>query len=297
MSKPNLVATSSLAELTIEQKRTLLEDYLKNLATFVVSEAEGESSARTAIYDELEKQIDGDDNALVDIFSTKIENLNGNIDFANALAPFSNLEGDKYFPQVFIYNYDQLKSDGKIGNDSKILVAFYTGDETMDKVPGYELDSENNWTFVADVDDSVAAGKEVWIFSLNETFRNTIDFSILPRETAITGPVMKPTGPSGGPCDDDIHYWPYIQNMQVRQHNESWLAGKSDIWITTYTGWDTYQSINPCNSALDRIMSTNNPQGEIFVKKFMRYLIPNGAQDVNCGYAGSWCPGPANVGG
>ena len=59
MSKPNLVATSSLAELTIEQKRTLLEDYLKNLATFVVSEAEGESSARTAIYDELEKQIDG----------------------------------------------------------------------------------------------------------------------------------------------------------------------------------------------------------------------------------------------
>jgi|GEM_PF-6266960 hypothetical protein len=200
MSKPNLVATSSLAELTIEQKRTLLEDYLKNLATFVVSEAEGESSARTAIYDELEKQIDGDDNALVDIFSTKIENLNGNIDFANALAPFSNLEGDKYFPQVFIYNYDQLKSDGKIGNDSKILVAFYTGDETMDKVPGYELDSENNWTFVADVDDSVAAGKEVWIFSLNETFRNTIDFSILPRETAITGPVMKPTGPSGGPA-------------------------------------------------------------------------------------------------
>lgn len=290
------IMKASLSSTSIEEKRIYLESILMNSAKYIVSEAQNTVESRNAIYSELEKNIDGDDNALVDIFYQNIPALYHNNDFKNSLIAFNDLEGSRYFPQIFIYNYNNLKSSGQIGASNPILTVFYTGDETQQSVKAYKLNSAGKWEFVKMVDEQSIANEEIWVFSLNETFVNTIDLSILPKQTTPPPAPAKPTGPDDR-CDDGIHYWPYFEYMTIRKHNESFLAGKSDIWTKTYTGWNTPNSTNPCNPSLLRIMWTNNPNGEIFISKFMRYMIPNTSRYVVCGYAGSWDPGPANVGG
>ncbi|WP_261509853.1 hypothetical protein [Chryseobacterium paludis] len=291
---------ADLPNMSLDDKRSFLESILMNSAKAIVLEAQNNDESRHVIYTELEKNIDGDDNALVDVFYKNIPALNNSDEFKNSLMAFNDLEGNKYFPQIFIYNYSGLKSAGNIGTTNPILVAFHTGDETQTSVRAYKLNAAGDWEFVKMIDEDTVNNEEVWIFSLNETFVDTIDLSILPKENVQRTQQPDPAGPPPPPddrCQNGIHYWPYFEYMTIRKHNESFLAGKSDIWTKTYTGWNTPNSVNPCNSSLSRIMWTNNPNGEVFVKKFTRYMIPNIALYVVCGYAGSWDPGPGNVGG
>jgi hypothetical protein len=293
MIKPNL------SSMSLKDKRIYLESILMNTAKDIISESQKDAKSRSVVYAELEKNIDGDDNALIDVFYKQIPALNNDADFKNSLLAFNDLEGSKYFPQIFVYNYNRLKAAGKIGKSNPILAVFYTGDEKSASAKAYKLNAAGNWEFVKMVDEKAVENEEVWVFSLNETFVNTIDLSILPKEavpphTSKTLPVEQK---GDDRCKDGTHYWPYFEYMTIREHNESFLAGKSDIWTKTYTGWNTPNSVNPCNSSLPKLMWTNNPDGEVFIWKYMRYMIPNTAVKVVCGYAGSWDPGPANVGG
>src|ERR1700748_852423 len=242
--QPKNSLMSAKAGVTIEEKRIYLENALKNVAKYVVEEAKNNKDAKQAIYKELEKNIDGDDNALIDIFSTGIPALYSNEAFKSALSVFSDLDGDKYFPQVFIPSYGTLKNNDKINNAPEITCVFYTGDETQDAVMSYTLDGRGIWQEAGKVTENFTNNRELWVFSLNETFTNVIDRSIVPRDTIIQEDIRYSDGhsaakPTGFPCDNGTHYWPYIQNMTIRKNNESWLAGKSDISIKTYTGWNT----------------------------------------------------------
>lgn len=298
-TNPSAMMKAGLSSMPIEDKRIYLESIMMNSAKYIVFEAQRSAESRNTIYSELEKNIDGDDNALVEIFYKNIPALFNNVDFKNSLASFDDLEGSKYFPQIFIYNYKNLKSAGQIGASNPILTVFYTGDETQTSAKAYKLNASGNWEFVKMVDEQTLNNEEIWVVSLNETFVNAIDLSVLPKDAV--PPVLK--GPSGPPpppddrCEDGTNYWPYFEYMTIRKHNESFFAGKSDIWTKTYTAWNTPNSVNPCNSTLPRIMWTNNSSGEIFIRKFMRYMIPNTSLYVVCGYAGSWDPGPFNAGG
>lgn len=89
----------------------------------------------------MEKNVDDDDDAIIELFYSKISGLNTNSGFKNSLNAFEDLEGNKYFPQIFIYNYDKLKTAGKIGTNNPILAIFYTGDETQNSVKAYKLNS------------------------------------------------------------------------------------------------------------------------------------------------------------
>lgn len=293
------IMKASLSSMSSADKMAYLESIMMTTAKYIVFEAQRNAEARNTIYTELEKNIDGDDNALIDIFYKDIPALYNNVSFKNSLLPFNDLEGNKYFPQIFIYNYNNLKASGQIGASNPILAVFYTGDEVPTDAKAYKLNASGNWEFVKMVDEQAVTNEEVWVFSLNETFVDNIDLSILPKDAPPV--VLKgPTGPPPPPddrCYDGIHYWPYFENMTIRKHNESFLAGKSDIWTKTYTGWNTPNGVNPCNSSLPKIMWTNNANGEVFIRKFMRYMIPNTSLYVVCGYAGSWDPGPNNVGG
>ncbi|EJL67658.1 hypothetical protein [Chryseobacterium populi] len=288
---------TNLFNLSLDDKRAYLESILMTSAKYIVLEAQKSAEARNVIYAELEKNIDGDDNALVDIFYQNIPALYTNPEFKNSLTTFNDLEGSKYFPQVFIYNYSGLKATGKTGTSNPILTVFYTGDETQTSAKAYALNSSGNWEFVKMVDEQTIENEEVWVFSLNETFVNTIDLSVLPKDVVPTAQKGPSAPPPDDRCQDGIHYWPYFEYMTIRKHNESFFAGKSDIWTKTYTAWDTPNSVNPCNSSLPKLMWTNNPSGEVFIRKFMRYMIPNTSLYVVCGYAGSWDPGPANANG
>lgn len=287
---------NDLSNMSVDDKRVFLESILMDCAKYIVLEAQKIPESRNTIYSELEKNIDDDDNALIDIFYKDIPSLNNSDEFKNSLTAFNDLEGNKYFPQIFVSNYRNLKSSGRIGTTNPILAVFYSGDETQMSAKAYQLNASGKWEFVKMVTEDVINSQEVWVFSLNETFVDTIDLSILPK-TSIPKVQKGPSGPPDDRCSDGIHYWPYFEYMTIRDKKESFLGGKSDIWTKTYTGWNTPNSVNPCNSSLSRIMWTNNPNGDVFIKKFMRYMIPNTASYVVCGYAGSWDPGPGNVGG
>lgn len=287
---------NGLSNMSLDDKRVFLESILMDCAKYVVLEAQKIPASRNTIYSELEKNIDGDDNALVDAFYKDIPALNNSDEFKNSLAAFNDLEGNKYFPQIFVSNYGNLKSSGRIGTTNPILAVFYSGDEAQTSAKAYQLNASGNWEFVKMVSEDFINSQEVWVFSLNETFVDTIDLSILPK-TSVPKAQKGPSGPPDDRCSDGIHYWPYFEYMTIRDKKESFLGGKSDIWTKTYTGWNTPNSVNPCNPSLSRIMWTNNANGDVFIRKYTRYMIPNIALYVVCGYAGSWDPGPGNVGG
>jgi hypothetical protein len=301
----------------IKSKQLYLKTILMDLAKPVVLAAQNNAQARQEIYAELAKNIDGDDNALVDIFHQKIPALSADRTFTSTLALFGNLDGDKYFPQVFIPSYSELAAGGQIGRNPQITAVFYAGDESVSTVESYTLAKDGTWQITAQVTENVARSKEIWVFSLNETFTNNIDLSVVPYGTGLgtgkdhvvrpgdsnTEPVQKPTGPTGPilpwpsvPKSSD-YYWPYIQDMTIREHKESWLAGKSDIYMKTYTGWNYNMSKNPYDETPKQIMWVNNAYGDVYVQKFKRSWIPNTAYRVNFGYAGSWLPGPYNAAG
>ncbi|WP_449397867.1 hypothetical protein [Chryseobacterium wanjuense] len=283
---------ANVSSLSLQDKRAYLQSILMNSAKYIVFESQRNVRSRNEIYTELEKNIDGDDNALIDIFYKKVPALYNNAGFKNSLLAFNDLEGSKYFPQIFVSNYKNLKTTGRIGKSNPILSVFYTGDEVPTSAKAYRLNASGNWEFVKMVDEKAIENEEVWVFSLNETFVNSIDLSILPKEavpprTSKTSSVQQK---GDDRCQKGTSYWPYFEYMTIRKHNESFLGGKSDIWTKTYTGWNTPNSINPCDPSVPRIMWTNNANGEVFVRKYMRYMIPNIALKVVCGYAGSWDP-------
>lgn len=282
----------SLSSLTLDQKRDFLDNQLKDIAKYVVAEAESKPTSRAAIYTELEKNIDREDNALIELFAQSIPALGSNNNFKSSLIQFDNLEGNKYFPQVFISNYQDLKANNKIGSSSKITAVFYTGDETIKVAQAYTLNRLGQWEEAGNVSEEDANGNEVWIFSLNETFINQIDLSILP-DYEINPPVNQ--GPSVGldhiGQKTKTYYWPYFEQMRVKSHKESWIAGQLEVNCKTYSFWNNPGNINPVTHIAKEIMWVHNANADKRIAEFKRSFVPNTDKTVNFGYMGSWEPG------
>lgn len=294
-SQENLKQKVSVINFTTEtigQKQQYLDSILKNTAKYIISTTQANSDNRQIIYSELEKQVDGDENAIIDLFYTKISALNSDENFITSLSNFNDLEGTKYFPQIYIHNYTTLKAAGKIGNSNPILAVFYTGDESQTSVKAYKLNTDNNWEFVKTVDETTTENEEIWVFSLNETFENKIDLSILPTGVIPIRPPL--TGPSTNVyCLNGDKYWPYIQKMQISDRKESWLGGKSDIWMSTFTTWNTPGGLDPCNPSIYGRYFMNNASGQVPIRKYSKNEVVHQTNiTVNFGYTGQlWRPG------
>ncbi len=301
---PAKISLSSVAstgdEPEVAAKRIYLKSLLKNVGSVLIAQAEQNLAIRQALYQEVEAKIDGDDNALLEKVRERHPSL-GSSAFDMALAPFSNLDGDKYFPQVYIPNYDTLKTQGIIGNTPKITVLFYAGDESISTDSAFQLNANGTWQYTELISESIAEGREVWIFSLNETFTNVIDPMImaenhpvnLPNPAPLTLDPMAGAKTTADPCNR-VYYWPYMDRMRVHNPHESWLAGASDVWMYTYSGWNTPNSTNPFNGTPNQSLWLHNGGGQLQVKKVKRDQLGK-MQVPNFGYAGSWAPGSCNA--
>lgn len=85
--------------------------------------------------------------------------------------------------------------------------------------------------------------------------------------------------------------YPFIEKMTVRSHKESWLAGKSDIYMKTYTAWNNKTSKNPITLVNNQTSWMNNADGNLDINKFKRKEVKNSTEKLlNKSYTTGWEP-------
>lgn len=132
------------------------------------------SESRNLVYNEVEKQFDGDDNVL---FSKLIQDQspNGRLiksetvqKAATASKAFESVDAlDPVFPQIYIPFYEELKSSGTLGGHTPVFVLV---DGTPSKDSKYQAYSFENGLLVGKgfISEDFATKNEVWVISINE---------------------------------------------------------------------------------------------------------------------------------
>ena len=145
---------------------------------------------RTLLYQEIEAQFDGDYNVLIEalaemnsgsstVGSQMITALGSETVFNNALHAFKELEGesDKYYPQIFIPSYEELKAKHETGELPDLFstthtptIVIHVEDQDNQLVTGYQLDSETGELVALAnlIDEEYSTQNEVWAISVNE---------------------------------------------------------------------------------------------------------------------------------
>lgn len=184
------------------------------------------STFRSQCYTWMDTHFDGDNDVL---FETIHDNYtNNNNDYATlvnqrlsskysssalstAYQAFNNIEGENYYPQLFIPYYEELKSDNIIGTMPPILVIFPIDDPNVLSYTGYQLVNGSIEELPFLIDDNYASKHEVWVMSLSERVDNNGEL----RSTSLKNTTSTKN------CK--------IEKMKVKQHKESWAGGKSEV--------------------------------------------------------------------
>jgi hypothetical protein len=206
------------------------------------------------VHEQVNKKFDRQYEVLIDdlkknsTWSDKLNNKNIN----NGLSAFKNLNGASYFPHIFIPKFQHDSDEGLNNSTSNIVeddivFAFYggSGDSISGSHPAYYLD-EDSLKYYGLVNETFADNNEVWVFALNESLD-------------ADGKLALPCGDEDYPCGGgggsggggggggggntsngigdgtNVNY--RINKMTVRHHNESWLAGQSEVRIRAWMNY------------------------------------------------------------
>ena len=146
--------------------KTRLQDLMQPLLPFLQSQ-----SFRDLVYSDIANRFDGDNDVLlatviadaeqaqiVDPSSPSWQDLKAQV------AQFQNVNGNAYYPQIYIPNY----GDGALP-DPDPTVTVFESDLSRDQLPAYGLDSNGNLYLKSQpVDEAYSETHEVWVLSLNE---------------------------------------------------------------------------------------------------------------------------------
>ena len=186
---------------------------------------------RKLVYTEIDKKFDGDNNVLLETLSKELTSsngrvagaLSGNEKFKTSLEAFKNIEGENYYPQIYIPFYEELSEESTSSNgrimsvENDPLFVFFTGDNSEDIYPAYQWDEASEELIKTDilVDEEYALTHEVWVISINERM-DPADGSIMD-ESNLTNARTQST-PSA-----------YVDQIKCKCHKESWAAGRSEV--------------------------------------------------------------------
>jgi hypothetical protein len=239
------IEKSNLATATMADKVAYTEKHLKTLAKSALSLSK-DSEFRQMVYDEIDKQFDGDFNVLFEtlsatpgsdnsIYGIKMaKTFNSPHIFSTALHAFKDIEETNYFPQIYIPFYEELKERKSSANsrllsvESDPVIIFLIGGDSKDDVfTGYKMDESGELIEAGImVDEAYAMENEVWVISLNERyFENSIE---------------KVSRNNREEFDWNLAY---ILGMAVKCHHESWAAGASEVH--TISVFSDFQFSNP----------------------------------------------------
>ncbi|MCE7863255.1 MAG: hypothetical protein DYG99_06910 [Bacteroidetes bacterium CHB5] len=235
---------------------------------------QNESGFRADLYAAVEEAFDGEKNVLFKTLMDDSRNpknarsLKDNLQQlnSNALTAFNNIEGNNYYPQVYIPFYDELKALGKLGKEKPHLVV-YTHDSPSSLYQSYTTDKHGN--LIADrlVSEDFAKNNEVWVVSINERVNDQgLVISKADNERAKTS-----ASPSA-----------IVDQIKCKCHKESWAAGASEVNIIT-----AFSDFGFFDYGINFYGKGENEGGEIY--KFSRSDVSNERnKDVNFFILNDW---------
>jgi len=215
---------------------------------------------RSVLYQEIEKQFDGDYNVLFEHLQYVRQRQNTypgarmtdtheiGAGFLESIDAFKGIEGTDYYPQIYIPYYEALNerkggsANMRVSSDhlSPVLV-LYADDNPDDAFPGYQLDADGNLVDTGMlIDEEYAQNNEVWVMSLNEStcaYDSGVP-EICDPKSAVGGGSSHPGG-GGGTVAPSAR----IYHLGIRCRKERWLGGKSEVRILV--ALSTIQLKNP----------------------------------------------------
>jgi hypothetical protein len=195
----------------------------------------------------------------------------------DALVAFQNIHGDTLYPQIYIPNYEDLKSKGKLGVASPIIIPYAYQEEANDEYIGYQLDSRGNYVQLpSKISESYADDNEVWVISLNEVVNRVA----LPQDD------QEIEGGTGIQSYLDG----YIQKITPWIWLEKWIGGKMEMCIKTIrtTGNGFYPATSIPADVFPCTRYSSNDKGhlikqikksELFLEFTADYLIQEDWED------------------
>ena len=261
-----LQSIPNVAALNIRDQVAYIDRHLRAITeelAILCSEKEFVSFVHT----EVKKKFDGEYEVLINDLkkNSRWSGKLGSPKMSNALNAFKNIDGNNYYPQVYIPMFqheEDMKEDKDYslpqGLGEQIIYIYYNGaaeidtaTNTAESYPGYILNSNNQLEYWGMVNEAYANENEVWIISTNESVNNNGYICPDPFVPESCNP-NPPDNPPGGGCtgpDCDPNEYPAsatpihpdmglhnpvsfkIEYMIIKDHKESWLAGASEIAI------------------------------------------------------------------
>jgi hypothetical protein len=287
---------------TYAEKVTYSNEHLTILGKAALLLAQDEPF-RTVLYNEVEKQFDGDFNipfetlaslagndglSIGEKLNAKVQMVDNRTSLTTELEAFQNVEGDlTVYPQIYIHNFEDHKINGMFDapyTEKTPVVVINVGD-IEDNFVGFTLDASNQIVTVAEpIDEKYALTHEVWVISLNDQIR----------------PITTVSGDSHN--DKTIHrnINPKIEKMRVKAHFESWASGKSDVRIRRFSTFINGIDYGRCSPNGPSLSVRNNYFAELEdnagdngkgtpIRKFDRKEVKNQNEiTINWVYYNNW---------
>ena len=212
------------------------------------------SNFRRMVYTEIEKRFDGDEDVLIKTLEENASRMNVNlvqniakgmrkssetlVNAESVLKAFSNIEGNEYYPQVYIPFFEELKKTGKIGVSTPTIAIFNgnSKDSKENGAPGYIIDDEGNIKQIANVKEDYAKNNEVWVISLNERTVRTKDGIKLKKELISNLESTEKNSRKMG-----VNDWEWkIEYMKIKvDFDNNFLMGDSEVCMKAIVNFNT----------------------------------------------------------
>lgn len=281
-SLPAAETEKSIAKLSIEKQYAYVREYLKAVATGLAPLFKDPTFIEY-LHTEAAKRFDGDNNVLIKkilenpVYGQRINNPR----MLAALNAFKGLDGENWYPQIYIPFFNKHEANRKnsasrteVVEGTKVVI--YDGNEAVTTFPIYKYNAQDSLVETSDLaDEPYAEENELIVISLNET--------------------VNPDGNLPPPIPDS-HGGPHplvnfrIKDLTVKDGKESWIAGASEVHMKALgSTWNHRQFGYPNSAFVDYNVlrsSTDNKGHEI--RKIPRGEIGYPIQNINYPLHTNW---------
>ena len=232
---------------TSEEARQYAFNTMLPIAEDILVRAQSDDFENT-VYQMAGQRFDGETNVLVERIAAEAL---GKRRYRDNLEAFRNIDGNNYYPQIFIPDYENYQS--KPGDP--VIVFYLTDDPGRDgtySYVGYKVE-DGKLVEHAMINEQSLKNERVWVFSINENVDNFGQVNIPD-----FGAVQVNNGTGGR-----------IDRIAVYDAKESWAGGSSELRIRgvmeSWNGLDASGEV----AGRQTIVSTTHPMG-IRVKNLTR---------------------------